>query len=218
MKKLFLNAYSQTDILPLLKKVKIPGRIGLLTTAQHIYQLETIQKALPHSVIGGQVIGCEAHNALRIKDNVDNYLFIGTGRFHPIEIALATNKDIYLLNPESGNFSKITLKEIDDYVKRRQGILKKFLAAEKIGVIITIKPGQYHAKQYFTIEKKLAMVKKLKALKNKEVYVFITNNISVNELENYPNIECWVNTACPRMKDDFLGKPVINYQELPSDV
>ena len=217
MTKLFLNAYSTVDILPLLKKVKISGRIGLLTTAQHINQLENIQKAIPHSVIGGQVIGCEAHNALRIKDKVDNYLFIGTGKFHPIEIALATNKDIYLLNPDSGNFSKITLKEIDEYVKRKQGILRKFLMADKIGVIITVKPGQYHAKQYFTIEKKIAMVHKLKALKNKQVYLFITDNISVNELENYPDIQCWVNTACPRLKDDFLGKSVINYQELPND-
>ncbi len=218
MKRYFINAYSDIDILPLLKKVKIPGKIGILTTAQHTNQLKAIQKALPNSIIGGQVIGCEAHNALRIQKDVDNFLFIGSGKFHPIEIALATNKDVYLLNPESQTFTKITLKEIEEYTKRKQGILKKFLMAKKVGIIITVKPGQYHARQYFTLEQKINMVKKLRALQTKEVFYFICDTLNFNELENYPDIECWVNTACPRIKDDLLGKPVINYAELPSNI
>ncbi len=215
MKTLFINAYATKNILPYVKHVKLKGRIGLLTTAQYTNQLENIQHAIPGSIIGGQVIGCEAHAALRIQKQVDHVLFIGTGRFHPIEIALATNKDVYLLNPDSGDFSKISLKEIDAYVKRKKGIQMKFLNAEKIGVLITLKPGQYHPKQYLALEEKLKIVQKIKALQKKHCYIFVFTKLDPNDLQNYKDIDCWVNTACPRLKDDFLGKPVINIAELP---
>ena len=129
MKLFFINAYSKKDVLPLVKKIKISERLGLLTTAQYINQLDAIHKAIPRSVIGGQVIGCEAHNALKIKDQVDSFLYIGTGKFHPIEIALTTQKEVYLLNPESETFSKLKKTEIKDYEKRKIGLKARFLCA-----------------------------------------------------------------------------------------
>ena len=35
-------------------------------------------------------------------------------------------------------------------------------------------------------------------------------------LRNFPKIECWISTACPRMVDDqdLYNKPIVNVEEL----
>ena len=50
----------------------------------------------------------------------------------------------------------------------------------------------------------------------KEVFVFIGDTLNPAELENFPQIDAWVNTACPRMVDDqeLYKKPVVNALEL----
>jgi len=42
-------------------------------------------------------------------------------------------------------------------------------------------------------------------------YIFIFNNFNENELENFPNIDFWINTACPRID----SKNIINLENLP---
>jgi len=44
MKVLFVHAKSKADILPILKKVKISGRIGLVSNIQHLHKLEEAKK------------------------------------------------------------------------------------------------------------------------------------------------------------------------------
>ena len=48
-----------------------------------------------------------------------------------------------------------------------------------------------------------------KKLKNS--YVFICDNIDEGEFENFPGIDIWINTACPRID----GKNIINAEDLP---
>jgi diphthamide biosynthesis enzyme Dph1/Dph2-like protein len=49
-----------------------------------------------------------------------------------------------------------------------------------------------------------------KKLKNKKNYFFLSNEINVNEFENF-DINSWINTACPRMDFD---SSVINISDL----
>ncbi|MEM4266943.1 MAG: diphthamide synthesis protein, partial [Candidatus Nanoarchaeia archaeon] len=88
MKIMFIEAKYNKDIKGILKKVKIKGKVGLLTTAQHIHQLKEAQKIIKNSIIGGQILGCNFKNAEKIKNKVDCFLFIGSGDFHPLELAL----------------------------------------------------------------------------------------------------------------------------------
>ena len=107
MKTLFIHAKAKSDIKPVLSKVKIKGKIGLVSSIQYHHKLEEAQKIIKNSIIAGQVIGCDASSCIKIKDKVDSFLFIGTGRFHPIEIAIKTKKPVYIADPVSNKFDKI---------------------------------------------------------------------------------------------------------------
>ena len=39
-------------------------------------------------------------------------------------------------------------------------------------------------------------------IKNKGVYLFISNETNTKEFENFPDINSWINTACPRLDFD----------------
>lgn len=216
MKTLFIEAKSNINIIPVIKKVKLKSKIGLATTIQHLHKLNQAKKIISNSIIAGQVIGCDVSSAIKIKNKVDYFLYIGSGRFHPLEIAVKTNKVVYIANPFNNKISKISKKEINTYNKRKKGRLLKFYNAKKIGILISTKPGQFHPKHYFSLNKKLKLAKSIQKKIKKESYIFIFNTLNFNELENYPDIDCFVNLACPRIDDDYekFKKPMINYLDI----
>ena len=102
----------------------------------------------------------------------------------------------------------IDRKHIEKYLKRKKGNLMRYHASKTIGVFITSKWGQSY--------KDSAL--KLKDMHpDKDFYYFIGDNFLDLEMENFPYIECWVNTACPRIgQDDILrhSRPVINIKDI----
>jgi len=200
MKTLFIEAKSGLDITKVLKKVKVKGRAGLVTTIQHLHKLKQAKKIIPDSIIGGQVLGCDVSAAEKIKDEVDVFIYIGTGAFHPLGVALKTGKEVIVANPLTENVSKISKKDIEDHKRRVKGKYLKFLSAEKVGILVSTKPGQYQ------LEKALEFQRRLE----KPSYIFLADTFSENELENYPDIDIFINTACPRMD----WKKVINLEDV----
>ena len=73
----------------------------------------------------------------------------------------------------------------------------KFLVAKTIGVIVTIKPPQKHLKASYRLETKFP---------DKKFYFFLDDVVSFNQLENFPFIDVWVNTSCPRVGLDDQEK------------
>ena len=155
MKTLFIPAKSRISIKESLKKVKINGRMGLITTIQFLDQLKLANKILKNSVIGDQILGCNIKNAEKIKDKVDFFLYIGSGRFHPIYVAQKIKKPVYILNPNTNEFSKIDESEIIDYERKLKGKLSKFYSARSYGILVSTKPGQYQMKKAELLRKKL---------------------------------------------------------------
>lgn len=210
MKVLTIHAKSNEDILGVAKKVKFKGKLGLATTIQNIHLLKEVQKIIPNSVICGQILGCDASRAIRHKDEVDAYLYIGSGRFHPLEIAMHTGKKVICANPLTNEVYEIKNEEVESRKKKIKGAYLKFLSAKKVGIIVTTKSGQGVLPLALRFQDSEAM-------KGKESFIFLCNTLNFNELENYPGIECWVNTACPRIAtedNDKLTKPMINLEEL----
>ena len=200
MKKLFIPAYSDIDIYPLIKKIKIKKKFGLLSSVQFLPQLKKAKKLLKNSVIGGQILGCNIKNAAKIKNKVDAFLYIGSAYFHPIEIAIKTKKKVYIANPYTLKISEVDKKEIENFKKQKNGKLIRFYSAKNYGILVSTKPGQYNLESTLKLQKKL-----------RNSYIFIFNNFNELELENFPNIDFWINTACPRIN----SKNIINLEELP---
>ena len=180
---------------------KLPYSIGLVSTVQYASYLKDIKAQLERQgksvFIGkakgmdpGQVLGCNTEAASSIKGKVDAFLYIGSGIFHPLAIALATDKPIFIMNPETQQINQLDKSMISKAKAIKKGQQIKFLSADSFGIIISTKPGQNKMKQALALKEKLEK-------RGKKVYLFACDNLDLNQLENWPKIECWVNTMCP---------------------
>ncbi|NQV09141.1 diphthamide synthesis protein [Candidatus Woesearchaeota archaeon] len=219
MKTLFIEArYKKIVMLP--KKVvdKLPKKICFFTTVQFMDSVDPIIKQLEkagkkvitaksrHSFHDAQILGCGIEP---IKQDVDAFLYLGDGNFHPRALLIDNDKPFYCFEPFGGKFFRLDNKEIEKIKKKKKGALLKFLSSDNIGVITTTKPGQNMMRASFAIEDDFP---------DKRFYYIMFNTIDFSQLENFPFIECFVNTACPRMgyEDiDKVTKPMINIDDIP---
>lgn len=206
VKTVFIPAKAKDINLKVLDKLKIKEKkIGLISAIQYIDYLEKAKEILEekgHKVsIAGQMVGCNASNALKLK--VDAFVFIGSGEFHPLELSKIT-KEIYLVNPFSGKVSKFSKEDLKKLENKQKGKIKKYLMANKIGILVSTKPGQEHLKNAIYFAENCG----------KEAYIFLANDI--DNLEDFNNIDVWVNTACPRIggKNIVSMRDVLKYQKL----
>ncbi|MBI4144593.1 diphthamide synthesis protein [Candidatus Woesearchaeota archaeon] len=204
MQTLFIHAKSDED--PTLSKEAVDGlkgkKVGIVTSIQLLHAIKKVQAQLPDSIVAGQVLGCNSYNAENIQHKIDCFLFVGSGEFHPIQVATRTKKPTYVFNPATKEFGLLSQKTIEAYLKRRKGSILKFLNAKNVGIIVSMKIGQKNFKR--AIE--------LKKTKDKNYFVFVSDTLNFSELENFPFIDCWVNTACPRIADEKAG--VVNINDL----
>ncbi len=204
MKTLFIPAKSDAEI-PLNKidLKALPKKIALATTVQHLHKLAEVKKYLEKRGIKikliGQVLGCAK---LKCKADI---LFIGSGRFHAINLAKYGN--VFALDPLTGKFSKVADVEVKDIERRKRIALVKFYSSQKIGILVSTKKGQNKMKEASVLEKKYP---------EKEFFVFAFDTLDFNELENFPFVDCWVNAACPRISEDYerSRKLIVNIDDL----
>src|SRR3989338_10828963 len=119
MEIVHILAKSNHDVTNVVKKVTFSGVLGLATTIQHVHQLEKVQRLFPGSIICGQILGFDAGLAKRFANQVDAFLFIGSGDFHPLEVALETGKPVICANPYTG---EVTYLSEEDVAKRKKRI------------------------------------------------------------------------------------------------
>ena len=196
----------------------LPKKIGIVTTVQFmdktkeiIHYLKNNNKEVHIDKIKqrneGQLLGCDVGAATKIQDNADAFLYVGSGDFHPLGVAMNTNKDVFLFNPVTGVFSKFNKEEIEKYKKRKKANYAKFLHANSIGIMVSVKPGQYSYRKALEIKNKLET-------RGKNCYIFVFDTLDEREMENFPFVEFWINTACPRIADDRDKKNVVDMAEI----
>lgn len=202
-------------LLPHLKGIK---KLALVTTVQHVHQLPEIKKFLEKNgifvLVGkgcfakyeGQVLGCDATAATSVAKDADCVLFIGTGRFHPTSIM--AGKPVYAFDPFSKSFTDLS-PEIMKLEKKKKGALAKALECNTFGILISTKPGQFCPQVAEWAKKELEK-------KGKKAYLLVSNELNPSALGNFRKIECYINTACPRISEDMemFGKPVLNAVDL----
>ena len=196
----------------------LPKNIGLVTTVQFLDFVDEIKKYLEsngkHIFIDkirqkyeAQLLGCDIGGAEKIKDKADAFLYIGTGKFHPLGIALNVDKEVFCYEPINAILSKIYKSEVERYNKKRRAAYMKFLEAEEIGILVSLKPGQNNFRKAVELKKQL---------KDKNCYIFVFDTLDFNQIENFPFIQCWVNTACNRILDDYekFRKPLVDINNI----
>jgi 2-(3-amino-3-carboxypropyl)histidine synthase len=198
--------------IPLLKG----RRIGIATTVQHVHKLKEALKVLQdhdiQGVIGpacgrarypGQVLGCFFGTVKGL--DVEEYLFLGTGRFHPLGIALSTGKRVVASDPVTGEVAEI---DPDPMLRRRWGAIARAMDSKKIAVIVSKKPGQ---RRWETARKVIDLGK----AKGRDMMLVYLDNIEPDRLLNL-GVDAAVSTACPRIALDDTAKysvPVLTPQE-----
>lgn len=201
MKTLFVHARStKTVVIPERVIKKLPKKVGVVASIQFAHQVPDIARQIPGAIAGGQVLGCNAAMASKLVSKVDAFLFVGSGAFHPIQVALQTRKPVYTYNPYTDECRQLDQREVEAYEKAKRGAVLKFLNAKRVGLIVSTKIGQ----------KNLRRALQLKKQADKEYYVFVCDTLDFRWLEDFNFIDCWVNTACPRIDDQRAGIVSIN--------
>lgn len=215
----FIETRSAIDIRPVVEKAipELKGQvIGLITTVQHVHKLSdacTVLKANGKTcVIGrgdsrlaysGQVLGC---NFSAARDEVcDEYLYIGSGDFHPLGVALSTKKRVLAADPFSGEVREVDPSRI---LRQRSAVIAKSLDAQVFGIIVSSKNGQ----------ERMELASSLKALAKKhgkEAHLILIDLVTPDQLLQF-KVDAFVNTACPRLAIDEVGRfpsPMLTPQE-----
>ena len=218
----FIEAFSKIDIKKDLEKslenLKEYSRIGLVTTTQHLHLLNEAKDFLEDNgkevILGsspstrkGQVLGC---NFSSIKDlDVEIFLFIGSGNFHPLGINLFSNTPVLALDPYNSE-----IRRMDDYADRilriRFARITKARSAKKWGILVSSKEGQYRMKLAKEIKKILEDNKM-------EAFIILVDNVTPDVLLPYLDLDAFVVSACPRIAIDdsqMYKKPLLTPQEL----
>lgn len=151
------------------------------------------------SYYDGQVLGCNS-NAFNVTCDV--LLLLCDGKFHALNNAISLNKEIYVFN--GTKLDKVQDDELKVYFKKIQGKQMKYLNSEKIGILVSNKKGQFSSGA-FKIKERIEN-------SGKKVYVFFGDSLSVNEFENFPDIDIWVNTACFGLAMD--NNKIINLSDI----
>ncbi len=213
MKTLFLTTkYNKKITLPKQVIGSLPASIGLFSTAQFIGALPSIERQLKkagkkpvlfktkHTKYKGQIYGCN----LDKYDGVDAFLYIGEGMFHPKALLIGNNKKVHIWNPISRQYSVIDKRLIEKELNRQKAALSLFLMKKNIGVILSTKHGQSYLEYAFRLSEKYP---------EKSFYYIVYNDIDFSRMEDFPFIDVWVNTACPRIAfDDSMRskKPIVD--------
>jgi len=195
-------------------------KIGLTTTIQHVQTIDGVREFLVRAgktvIVGdsgrlnypGQVIGCDYTNVKSISKDVEAFLFIGGGKFHALGVALSTMKPTIAADPYAGKAFSVD-KEAEKIVRQRWTSIEEAQKAKNIAVLVGLKPGQKKVEQALQMKQKLEK-------KGKVAYLLAVNELVPEVLMEFPSIEAYVNTACPRISFDDASKfrkPVLTVNE-----
>ena len=213
------------DVIPILEDnlemIKEFDNIGVVTTLQFLDVLKDVKKFLEDNgkkmVLGkgqkavyeGQVLGCDPYAGVSIKNDVDCFIYIGSGKFHPLGLLLKTEKPVFSLDIERNE-----MKSIDDF--KDKFLRQKYVAVEMVkdakrfGILVSSKPGQMNIELAEKIKDELRA-------EGKKAWILMFDEVKPEKLE-FLELDAYVNTACPRIAIEdraAFKKPIVNPDELP---
>lgn len=196
--------------------------ICLLTTIQHVHQLDDIKRFYEESgkevvlnrpngfaKVNGQLLGCDDGNVMVIDKKVDAFVYFGGGIFHPLGALLQTTKPFFTVDPFLDKIEQIDRMR-ETYRRRSKGKILSALGAKKFGILVSTKNGQYNMV--------LAEMLKRRLDKNGlQAAILVSNTFDFGSIDNMLEFDAFVNTACPRIPIDDterIRKPLLSANEL----
>lgn len=218
----FVRAESTYDVMPSVE-LALPllrgPRVGILSTTQHLHTLDRVQSRLRDAgfqplVQGGdqriaspgQVLGC---NYTAANEDADSYLYVGSGFFHPLGLALNTDKTIVCADPYN-NEVRTMEEERNRFLKQRYGAIASIRDAQSFGVLASSKRGQLRWNMAKALERRIQK-------RGRRAELILLKQFSPDYLVNFRHLDAFVSTACPRVAiDDYTRypKPIVTPIEL----
>ncbi|WNY27944.1 hypothetical protein MmiEs2_01230 [Methanimicrococcus stummii] len=193
--------------------------IGILTTVQHVHQLEAARKILEDAgktviisngdsriAYPGQILGCNfsaAHSD--DSENCDAFLYIGSGQFHPIGAAISSKKRVVCADPFTADVFELNYRK---FLMQRSAVIGNAADAETFCIIVSTKNGQYRKTLADSIQNKAKA-------HGKDAFILFMDFVSPDQMLSF-KADAFVNTACPRLAIDDSGRypaPVLTPQE-----
>jgi 2-(3-amino-3-carboxypropyl)histidine synthase len=194
-------------------------RVGVIGTTQHLHKLDRVVEILSshgfealvksgdaRTAAPGQVLGC---NYTAADGDADSYLYIGSGDFHPLGLALNTQKTIVCADPYSNEVR--TMDEARDrFLKQRYGAIASIRDAKTFGVLASSKQGQLRWKMAQALKRRIER-------RGRKATLILLKQFAPDYLVNFRHLDAFVSTACPRVAIDDYGrypKPIVTPIEL----
>ncbi len=197
----------------------LPARLGLVASIQHLDLIPSLTKALErrgHAVFVGkgdrrlayaaQALGCNYTSAQAVASDVDAFLFLGTGRFHPLGLAFAVSPPVWSLDP-----LQATLELPIDraaLIRKRQLKVAACSEARRFGVLVSSFAGQDRSPMALALQRRARE-------KGREAEIFVFDRLDPRDLLGR-DVDAFVNTACPRIAlddSDLYDKPMLTPPE-----
>ncbi|KAJ1722186.1 Diphthamide biosynthesis protein 1 [Coemansia erecta] len=180
--------------------------VTALQTCRHVLDEKysvTIPQAKPLSP--GELLGCTSP---RLTD-IDVIVYLGDGRFH-LESIMIHNPQIpaYAYDPYSKKFTRERYSH-DEMHSLRKNAIAAAKDAKKFGLILGTLGRQGNPKVLEELKERLA--------KRGIAYeIVLLSEIFPQKLALFPDVDCWVQVACPRLSIDWgyaFPKPLLTPYE-----
>jgi 2-(3-amino-3-carboxypropyl)histidine synthase len=208
----------------LVVKSGLPKKLGGVASIQHIDLLHPLAAALKEEgyslQVGtggkrlgypGQALGCNYSSATSIEPNVDGFLLLGTGTFHPMGLALSVSKPVWSLDPLQtlidGPLDRETM------VKKRLLEIGRAMDARNWGILTSTFAGQL----------RMPLAEKLREKareRGRDAGILTFGRLDPSDLVGL-HLDAYVVTACPRIALDdghMFNKPILTPPEFLSAI
>ncbi|HYA70231.1 MAG TPA: diphthamide biosynthesis enzyme Dph2 [Thermoplasmata archaeon] len=192
-------------------RANLPRRLGLVASVQHLDLVKPLTEALGRRgydvrvgtgdrrlAYPGQALGCNYTGAEAVAKEVEAFLFLGTGQFHPVGLAFAVDRPVHALDPLRGALEP----PIDRgaLIRRRQLLVASVRDARRWGILVSTFAGQNRSPTA------LALQERARA-RGREAEILLFDRLDGRDLEGRA-FDAYVNTACPRIAlDDSANYP-----------
>nr|MBE5724785.1 putative diphthamide biosynthesis protein 1 [Cucujiformia] len=207
VKVLYVFVDIKIDPLHFLETIKynfpVTTKLALVSTIQFLTSLQGVANELKESgyevtlpqskpLSAGEILGCTAP-VLRCTDVI---IYLGDGRFHLESIMIANpNVQAYRYDPYEKEFTK-EYYDYDEMNSIRKTFVDSSAAGGKFGVIMGTLGRQGNPKVVDYLAQNLRA-------KDKKVVIILLSEIFPNKLDLFPQLEVFVQVACPRLSIDW---------------